>query len=33
MEPQIIHLPAFNVVGMKYRGKNEKVSWIIPVWG
>ena len=23
MEPQIIHRPAFIVVGMKYRGKNE----------
>ena len=24
MVPKIVHLPAFTVVGMKYRGKNEK---------
>ena len=32
MEPKLVHLPAFTVVGMKYRGKNEQ-NEIPQMWG
>ena len=32
MEPKIVHLPAFTVVGMQYRGKNEQ-NEIPQMWG
>ena len=32
MEPKIVHLPAFTVVGMKYRGKNDQ-NQIPQLWG